>query len=165
MGSRPSHPARPPNGCFRIWCMGNPLVAGRAFAWTDIQQLKPIVVISKNLAREVLGRAVKGARRGGSDRLAASIQRWRPHARPTRRTGSAIGCLTRCGPWNGIPGGNVRQRPRAALWLRHRAGPAAARVPTAHSRLPHARMESRPRTAGTSASQERAGGRATRLRH
>ncbi len=32
--------------------MGNPLVAGRAFAWTDIQQLKPIVVISKNLARE-----------------------------------------------------------------------------------------------------------------
>ena len=32
--------------------MGNPVVAGRAIAWTDIFQLQPIVVVSENLARE-----------------------------------------------------------------------------------------------------------------
>jgi predicted permease len=32
--------------------MGNPVLAGRAIAWTDIFQFKPVVLISENLARE-----------------------------------------------------------------------------------------------------------------
>jgi predicted permease len=32
--------------------MGNPLVAGRAISWTDIQQTRPVVVISEKMARE-----------------------------------------------------------------------------------------------------------------
>ena len=32
--------------------MGNHVVAGRTITWTDIHQLKPVVVISENLARE-----------------------------------------------------------------------------------------------------------------
>jgi predicted permease len=32
--------------------MGNRIVAGRAITWTDIYQLRPVVVISENLARE-----------------------------------------------------------------------------------------------------------------
>ena len=32
--------------------MGNPVLAGRAIAWTDIYQARPIVVITENLARE-----------------------------------------------------------------------------------------------------------------
>ncbi len=47
--------------------MGNRLVAGRSITWTDIYQLRPVVVISENLAREywqepsrALGKRVKG---------------------------------------------------------------------------------------------------------
>ena len=32
--------------------MGNPVLAGRAIAWTDIHQARPVVVITENLARE-----------------------------------------------------------------------------------------------------------------
>ena len=32
--------------------MGNPVIAGRAIAWTDNHQARPVVVISENLARE-----------------------------------------------------------------------------------------------------------------
>jgi putative ABC transport system permease protein len=32
--------------------MGNPMVAGRAITWTDIYQVRPVVVISESLARE-----------------------------------------------------------------------------------------------------------------
>jgi hypothetical protein len=32
--------------------MGNPVLAGRAIIWTDIYQLRPVVVISETLARE-----------------------------------------------------------------------------------------------------------------
>ena len=49
--------------------MGNPLVAGRAITWTDIYQLRPVVVISETLAREywgspshALGKRVRGFR-------------------------------------------------------------------------------------------------------
>jgi predicted permease len=49
--------------------MGNPLVAGRAITWTDIYQLRPVVIISENLAREywgtpsnALGKRVRGFR-------------------------------------------------------------------------------------------------------
>jgi hypothetical protein len=37
--------------------MGNHLVAGRTITWGDIHQLKPIVVVSENLAREYWGDA------------------------------------------------------------------------------------------------------------
>ena len=37
--------------------MGNPLVAGRAVTWTDIYQLRPVVIISETLAREYWGNA------------------------------------------------------------------------------------------------------------
>jgi predicted permease len=47
--------------------MGNPLVAGRAITWTDIYQVRPVVVISEVLAREywgspsnALGKRVRG---------------------------------------------------------------------------------------------------------
>jgi predicted permease len=49
--------------------MGNPLVAGRAITWTDIYELRPVVVISETLAREywgsppeALGKRVRGFR-------------------------------------------------------------------------------------------------------
>jgi predicted permease len=49
--------------------MGNPLVAGRAITWTDIYQLRRVVVISETLAREywgspsnALGKRVRGFR-------------------------------------------------------------------------------------------------------
>ena len=48
--------------------MGNPLVAGRDITWTDIYQVRPVVVISENLAREywgnpanALGKRVRGS--------------------------------------------------------------------------------------------------------
>ena len=47
--------------------MGNPLIAGRAITWTDIHQLRPVVVISEPLAREywqtpanAIGKRVRG---------------------------------------------------------------------------------------------------------
>lgn len=47
--------------------MGNALVAGRAITWTDIYQLRPVVIISESLAREywgspsnALGKRVRG---------------------------------------------------------------------------------------------------------
>jgi putative ABC transport system permease protein len=49
--------------------MGNPVVAGRAITWTDIYQLRPVVVISETLAREywrtpsnAVGKRVRGFR-------------------------------------------------------------------------------------------------------
>jgi predicted permease len=49
--------------------MGNPRVAGRAITWTDIYQVRPVVVISETLAREywgkpadALGKRVRGFR-------------------------------------------------------------------------------------------------------
>lgn len=35
--------------------LGNPLVAGRDFTWTDLQNRAPVVVISENMAREMWG--------------------------------------------------------------------------------------------------------------
>lgn len=32
--------------------MGNPILAGRDFTWTDVYELRPVVIISENLARE-----------------------------------------------------------------------------------------------------------------
>lgn len=47
--------------------MGNPVIAGRAITWTDIHQLRPVVVISEPLAREywqtpsnAVGKRVRG---------------------------------------------------------------------------------------------------------
>jgi predicted permease len=47
--------------------IGNPVVAGRAIAWTDIHQPTPVVWISENLAREYWGEPSKalGKRIGG----------------------------------------------------------------------------------------------------
>jgi predicted permease len=49
--------------------MGNPLVAGRDITWTDIYQLRPVVIVSETLAREywgnpsnALGKRVRGSR-------------------------------------------------------------------------------------------------------
>jgi hypothetical protein len=37
--------------------MGNPLAAGRAITWTDIYQIRPVVIVSEVLAREYWGSA------------------------------------------------------------------------------------------------------------
>jgi putative ABC transport system permease protein len=49
--------------------MGNPVIAGRAITWSDIYQLRPVVVISETLAREywqtpsnAVGKRVRGFR-------------------------------------------------------------------------------------------------------
>jgi predicted permease len=49
--------------------MGNPVVAGRPITWTDIEQRRPVVVISETLAREywqtpanAIGKRVRGVR-------------------------------------------------------------------------------------------------------
>jgi predicted permease len=49
--------------------MGNPVIAGRPITWTDIYQLRPVVVISESLAREywqtpsnAIGKRVRGFR-------------------------------------------------------------------------------------------------------
>jgi predicted permease len=35
--------------------MGNPLVAGRDVTWTDVQEARPVILVSENLARELWG--------------------------------------------------------------------------------------------------------------
>jgi putative ABC transport system permease protein len=64
--------------------MGNPVLAGRALTWTDIFQLKSVVLISENLAREY----------------------WQA---PAKAVGQRIGLFPE-GPWQEIVGvvGNVR---------------------------------------------------------
>ncbi len=55
-------------GTFRTY--GNPLVAGRDFTWTDIHELRNVVLVSSNLARELWGSpagAVGKRVREGSD--------------------------------------------------------------------------------------------------
>src|SRR5262249_14113070 len=49
--------------------MGNPVVAGRAIAWTDVHQKNAVALISENLAREYWGEPSKalGKRLGGGD--------------------------------------------------------------------------------------------------
>jgi predicted permease len=42
-------------GLFRT--MGNPLVAGRDFTWTDLYEKRPVIILSENLARELWGDA------------------------------------------------------------------------------------------------------------
>jgi predicted permease len=42
-------------GTFRV--LGTPLAAGREYAWTDIHQKRPVVLISENFAREYWGSA------------------------------------------------------------------------------------------------------------
>ncbi len=42
--------------------MGIPLVAGRDYTWTDIDERRPVTVISENLARGVLARSARGSR-------------------------------------------------------------------------------------------------------
>ena len=34
---------------------GRPLVAGRDFTWTDVYELRPVAMVSENLARELWG--------------------------------------------------------------------------------------------------------------
>jgi putative ABC transport system permease protein len=48
--------------------MGNPFVAGRSLAWTDIHQPTPIAIVSENFAREYWGELAKaiGKRIGGA---------------------------------------------------------------------------------------------------
>jgi predicted permease len=41
-------------GFFRT--MGNPILAGRDFTWTEIYELRPVVIISESLARELWGK-------------------------------------------------------------------------------------------------------------
>jgi putative ABC transport system permease protein len=38
--------------------MGNPLVAGRDFSWTDVLERRPVVIVSENLAKELWGSPV-----------------------------------------------------------------------------------------------------------
>jgi hypothetical protein len=54
--------------------LGTPLVAGRDFTWTDIYDLRPVAMVSENLARELWGQP------------AAAIGKWiRPYAKGTWR--------------------------------------------------------------------------------
>ena len=47
--------------------MGNPMLAGRTITWSDLVELKPVVVVSENLAREYWGEPANaiGKRLGG----------------------------------------------------------------------------------------------------
>jgi putative ABC transport system permease protein len=36
--------------------MGNPMLAGRDFSWTDIHEMRPVAIVSNSLARELWGR-------------------------------------------------------------------------------------------------------------
>ena len=54
--------------------LGTPLVAGRDFTWTDIYDLRPVAMVSENLARELWGQP------------ASAIGKWiRPYAKGTWR--------------------------------------------------------------------------------
>ncbi|MDX2181631.1 MAG: ABC transporter permease [Bryobacteraceae bacterium] len=51
--------------------MGNPLIAGRDFTWTDLDGLRPVAIVSENIAREVwgspeaaLGKRIRGNPKG-----------------------------------------------------------------------------------------------------
>jgi putative ABC transport system permease protein len=51
--------------------LGNPLLAGRDLSWTDIEQMRPVAVVSENLAREywpnpsaALGRRIRESSKG-----------------------------------------------------------------------------------------------------
>ena len=46
---RSSSSSRP--GCLKT--MGNPLIAGRDFTWTDVYDKRPVAMVSENLAREL----------------------------------------------------------------------------------------------------------------
>jgi predicted permease len=43
--------------------LGNPLVAGRAFTWTDIDTKAPVIIVSENFAREFWGEPAKAVGR------------------------------------------------------------------------------------------------------
>ena len=50
--------------------LGTPLVAGRDFTWTDVYELRPVAMVSENLARELWGQP------------SAAIGKWvRPYAK------------------------------------------------------------------------------------
>ena len=54
--------------------LGTPLVAGRDFTWTDIYDLRPVAMVSENLARELWGQPT------------AAVGKWiRPYAKGTWR--------------------------------------------------------------------------------
>jgi predicted permease len=61
--------------------LGTPLVAGRDFTWTDIYDLRPVAMVSENLARELWGQP------------AAAIGKWiRPYAKgPWREVVGVVG--------------------------------------------------------------------------
>jgi predicted permease len=43
--------------------MGNPILAGRDFTWTDLDELRPVVIISESLARELWGKPESALRK------------------------------------------------------------------------------------------------------
>ena len=74
-GSRSTREAQiPPLRLFKfvspglLKTMGNPLVAGRDFTWTDVYDKRPVAMVSENLARELWQRAGGGASASGSAR-------------------------------------------------------------------------------------------------
>jgi predicted permease len=61
-GTPPSHRGKAIGpGYFET--MGNPVLAGRTITWTDLFELKPVVVISENFAREYWGEPAKAVAR------------------------------------------------------------------------------------------------------
>ena len=64
--------------------LGTSLVAGRDFTWTDIYDLRPVAMVSENLARELWGQPARPSASGSAPtrgHLARSRRRGQRHAR------------------------------------------------------------------------------------
>ena len=92
-------------GMFRH--LGNPLVAGRDFTWTDLHEGAQVAIVSENLAREAVGIASGGAGEAG-----ARILRRRSH-RGGRSSACRGGRVSTMAP--------ISQRQRRFIGRRNRA--------------------------------------------
>ena len=78
--------------------MGNTLIAGRAFTWTDVYDKRPVAMVSENLARELwhdpqaaIGKRIRESLKGHGARSSASSATSATTASISRRRRSSTG--------------------------------------------------------------------------